>query len=85
MLLGSLYLSLVMLDRPCSEVERKSTGYPLHSRVSPSLPSSASPCAIRFQLSSTFSEVSVLGLTSGTWKNGVFSFVSNRVVLPVYK
>jgi len=27
-----------MLDRPCSEVECKSTGYPLHSPVSPSLP-----------------------------------------------
>ena len=26
-----------MLDTPCSEVQRKSTGYPLHSPVSPSL------------------------------------------------
>jgi hypothetical protein len=31
----------------------KSTGYPLHSPVSPSLPSRASPCAITFQLEST--------------------------------
>jgi len=32
----------------------KSTGYPLHSPVSPSLPPSrASPCAITFQLDST--------------------------------
>ena len=28
----------LMLDTPCSEVQRKSTGYPLHSPVSPSLP-----------------------------------------------
>jgi len=27
-----------MLDKPCSEVECKTTGYPLHSHVSPSLP-----------------------------------------------
>jgi hypothetical protein len=31
----------------------KSTGYPLHSPVSPSLPLPASPCAITFQLEST--------------------------------
>jgi len=30
----------------------KSTGYPLHSPVSPSLPLPASPCAITFQLDS---------------------------------
>ena len=27
-----------MLDTPCSDVECKTTGYPLHSHVSPSLP-----------------------------------------------
>ena len=32
----------------------KSTGYPLHSPVSPSLPSRASTCAIAFQLDSTY-------------------------------
>jgi len=31
----------------------KSTGYPLHSPVSPSLPLPASPCVITFQLDST--------------------------------
>jgi hypothetical protein len=31
----------------------KSTGYPLHSSVSPSLPSRTSPCVITFQLEST--------------------------------
>jgi len=31
-------LLVVMLDRPRSEVERKSTAYPLHSPVSPSIP-----------------------------------------------
>ena len=30
--------AVVMLDTPCSDVEYKSTGYPLHSHVSPSLP-----------------------------------------------
>jgi len=32
-----------------------------------------------FFIGGTVSELSVLGLTSGSWKNGVFSFVSNRV------
>ena len=41
-----------MLDTPSSELV-KGTGYPLHSPVSPSLPLSASPCAITFQLDST--------------------------------
>ena len=31
----------------------KGTGFPLHSPVSPSLPSRASPCAVTFQLEST--------------------------------
>jgi hypothetical protein len=35
----------------------KSTGYPLHSPVSPSIPSRASPCAITFQLESTPAEI----------------------------
>jgi len=35
----------------------KSTGYPLHSPVSPSLPVPASPCAITFQLESTLSTI----------------------------
>jgi len=30
--------AVVMLDTPCSEVECKTTGYPLHSHVSSSLP-----------------------------------------------
>jgi len=30
--------ALVMLDTPCSEVECKTSGYPLHSHVSLSLP-----------------------------------------------
>ena len=30
--------AVVMLDTPCSEVQCKITGYPLHSHVSPSLP-----------------------------------------------
>ena len=35
---ASAVVMVVMLDTPCSEVECKTTGYPLHSPVSPSLP-----------------------------------------------
>ena len=35
---ASAVVIVVMLDTPCSEVECKATGYPLHSHVSPSLP-----------------------------------------------
>ena len=45
--------AVVMLDTPCSEVVWRVLAYPLHSPVSPSLPSRASPCAITFQLEST--------------------------------
>jgi len=31
-------LAVIMLDTPCSDAESKTTGYPLHSHVSPSLP-----------------------------------------------
>jgi len=44
----------------------KGTGYPLHSRVSPSFPSRASPCAITFQLEST--------LTPGTTKQNYANY-----------
>ena len=35
---ASAVVMVVILDTPCSEVEWKTTGYPLHSPVSPSLP-----------------------------------------------
>jgi len=35
---ASAVVMVVMLDTPCSEIECKTTGYPLHSHVSPSLP-----------------------------------------------
>jgi len=35
---ASAVLMVVMLDAPCSEVECKTTGYPLHSHVSTLLP-----------------------------------------------
>ena len=38
---ASAVVIVVMLATPCSEVEYKTTGYPLHSHVSPSL---APPC-----------------------------------------
>jgi len=53
---ASAVVMVVMLDTPRSEVECKTTGYPLHSPVSPSLPPRASPCAITFQLGSTLRE-----------------------------
>jgi len=40
---ASAVVMVVMLDTPCSEVKAKTTGYPLHSHVSPSLPL---PCVI---------------------------------------
>jgi len=36
--LSMFLLVVVMLDRPCSDVECKTNGYPLHSPLSPSLP-----------------------------------------------
>jgi len=36
--LSMFLLLVVMLDRPCSNIECKTTGYPLHSPLSPSLP-----------------------------------------------
>jgi len=35
---ASVVVMVVMLDTPCSEVLCKTTGYPLHSHVSPLLP-----------------------------------------------
>ena len=35
---ASAVVTTVMLDTPFSEVQSKTTGYPLHSHVSPSLP-----------------------------------------------
>jgi len=40
---ASAVVIVVMLDTPCSDVERKTTGCPLHSHVFPSLPV---PCVI---------------------------------------
>jgi len=34
---ASAVVMVVMLDKPCSEVQCKTTGYPLHSHVPPSL------------------------------------------------
>ena len=39
----------------------KSTDYPLHTPVSPSLPSPLSPCAITFQLESTQKQSGLIG------------------------
>jgi hypothetical protein len=44
---------VVMLDTTTFRGSLKSTGYPLHSPVSPSLPLPTSPCAVTFQLEST--------------------------------
>jgi hypothetical protein len=40
----------------------KSTGYPFHSSVPPSLPPGASPCAITFQMESTKFQTELNGL-----------------------
>ena len=40
------------MDRPCSEVQCKSSGYPLQSPIPLHFPSHASPCAITFRTDS---------------------------------
>jgi len=47
---ASAVVMAVMLAAPCSEVDCKTTGYPLHSHVSPSLPL---PCVTVCQQVST--------------------------------
>ena len=47
---ASAAVMVVMVDAPCPEVQCKTTGYPLHSHVSPSLPL---PCVTTFRLSFT--------------------------------
>ena len=47
---ASSAVMVVMLDTPCSEVECKTTGYPLHSHISPSPPL---PCVTVCQQVST--------------------------------
>ena len=49
-LFESAVVMLVMLGTPCSEVECKTPGYPLHSHVSPSFPL---PCVIVYHHIST--------------------------------
>ena len=46
---ASAVVMVVMLDTPCSEVECKTTGYPLTHIFPLHFPSRAPPCAIRFQ------------------------------------
>ena len=57
-------LLVVMLGRPCSNVQCKTTGYPLHSHVPPSLPL---PCV------TVCHQVSTELYTSGRWKNDVLT------------
>jgi hypothetical protein len=61
--------AVVMLDIPCSEAACKTTGYPLHSHVSPSLPL---PCVTVCHQVSTelYQEIvvsSCLTVSSGSW------------------
>ena len=81
-----------MLDTPCVRGSVKSTGYPLHSPVSPHhFPSRASPYAITFHLESTENSSAVffsgnfkLLLTIGLFKqvtvNGFFWVADKRRV-----
>ena len=67
---ASAVVMVVMLDTPCSEAECKTTGYPLHSPVSPSLPL---PCvtvchqvSIELYFPPTWSDVATLEGSSCT-------------------
>jgi len=50
---ASAVVMVVMLYAPCSDTQCKTTGYPLHSNISPSLPLPCVTLCLRFQLSST--------------------------------
>jgi len=52
----------------------KSTGYPLHSPVSPSLPLPASPCATTFQLDST-----MIAIIPPSWPAALITWRSTSV------
>ena len=62
----------------------KSTGYPLHSQVSPSLPPPASPCAITFQLDFTtlFNTVANRKLPTASGKSPLIRYT--LFLLPFY-
>jgi len=85
---------VVMLDTPCSEVECKTTGYPLHSHVPLHFPYRASPCAIRFPLSSTSllsTQVEEFSDSTKIYGNGTRGFRTSAecnpfaICEPVYK
>ena len=62
------------LYRPCSDVQCKAAGYPLHSHLFPSLPLRASPCAIMFRTRYTNPGVSQNAPYSGycVWPSGAW-------------
>jgi len=67
---ASAVVMIVMLDTPCSQVECRTTGYPLHSHVSPSLPL---PCVTVCHQVSTELYLLMMGLdmpeTCTGWRN----------------
>ena len=69
---ASTVVMVVMLDTPCSEVECKTTGYPLHSTPL-HFTYLASPCAIRFHLSSTIitDKRSLMGCQAPSLSDGI--------------
>ena len=79
---GSAVVMAVVLDRPCSEAECNSTGYPLHSPVSPSLPH---PCVTVFhqvsaELYLCFIRYCNLELYQRKWREPVPSMWINKMV-----
>ena len=49
----SAVVMVVMLDAPCSDTQCKTTGYPLHSHISPSLPLPCVTVCLRFHTHGT--------------------------------
>ena len=77
--------AVVMLDTPCSEVECKTTGYPLHSHVTPSLPL---PCVtvchqVSTELYPLYRRLGGLQGRSGRAENVVPTGIRSRTVQPV--
>ena len=78
---ASAVVMVVMLDTPCSEVECKTTGYPLHSHVSPSLPL---PC---FRVPSGFNSalpIIIHTLPTSVHRTVVNSFERNLNLKPLH-
>ena len=73
--------AVVMLDTPCSEVECKTTGYPLHSHVSPTLPL---PCVTVCHQVSTELYYPLSRIWKPWWRDASYSLQKRQMRLVWY-